>query len=196
MSAPPLVDNRPRCFWADPADRLYCAYHDEEWGVPQRDPRALWELLVLESFQAGLAWITILRKRDGMRAAFDQFDPVVIANYGEADIARLLEDPRIIRSRAKIQSTIAAAQIYQHMLAEGDDFSGFLWSFIGGAPRVNHWRSRNDLPAQTAESAAMSAALKAKGFKFCGPVICYAFMQASGMVDDHLPECWRRINFE
>jgi len=184
-------DSEGRCAWANPADALYLAYHDEEWGVPERDPRALWEKLVLDGFQAGLAWITILRKRDAFRAAFAGFDPDRVARFGAADRARLMADAGIIRSNAKIDATIAGARIWLDMREAGEDFTQFLWSFVDGAPIQNHWASIGEIPAQSAEAVAMAKALKAKGFKFCGPVIVYAFMQAVGMVNDHVVTCFR-----
>ena len=184
-------DSEGRCAWANPADALYLAYHDEEWGVPERDPRALWEKLVLDGFQAGLAWITILRKRDAFRAAFAGFDPDRVARFGAADRARLMADAGIIRSNAKIDATIAGARIWLDMREAGEDFTQFLWSFVDGAPIQNHWASIREIPAQSAEAVAMAKALKAKGFKFCGPVIVYAFMQAVGMVNDHVTSCFR-----
>jgi len=189
-----MLDSLHRCAWCG-TDPLYVAYHDEEWGVPEYDARALWEKLVLDGFQAGLAWITILRKREGMRDAFDGFDPVKVAAYGEADIERLLGDARIIRSRAKINSAIKGAKIWlemrDHAENGGEDFSEWLWSFVGGAPIQNHWPDRGARPVATPESEAMARALKKRGFTFCGPVIVYAFMQAVGMVNDHGVECFR-----
>ena len=172
-------------------DPLYEAYHDEEWGVPERDSRALWEKLVLDGFQAGLSWITILRKREAFRQAFAGFDPEIVARFGEADRARLMADAGIIRSNAKIDAAIAGARIYLDMRERGEDFSEFLWGFTGGAPIDNRWTDVSQVPAQTPLAAEMAKALKAKGFKFCGPVIVYAFMQAVGMVNDHLVECFR-----
>jgi DNA-3-methyladenine glycosylase I len=182
-----MADSLHRCAWCG-TDPLYVAYHDEEWGVPEYDARALWEKLVLDGFQAGLAWITILRKREGMRDAFDGFDPEIIARYGEADIERLLGDARIIRSRAKINSAIKGARIWLEMRDNGEDFSAWLWSFVGGTP-LQH--SGGPRPTQTPESEAMARALKQRGFTFCGPVIVYAFMQAVGMVNDHDLDCLR-----
>lgn len=179
-----------RCGWCG-TDPLYVAYHDQEWGVPERDPRALWEKLVLDGFQAGLAWITILRKREGMRDAFDGFDPAIVARYDEADIQRLLGDARIIRSRAKINAAIRGAQIWLQMREDGEDFSEWLWSFVGGQPIQTAWSDYRQAPTQTAESVAMAKALKARGFTFCGPVIVYSFMQAVGMVNDHQTTCFR-----
>jgi len=185
-----MSDSVLRCAWCG-TDPLYVAYHDEEWGVPEYDPRALWEKLVLDGFQAGLAWITILRKREGMRDAFDGFDPEKIAAWGEGDVERLLGDPRIIRSRAKINSAIKGARIWLEMRDSGEEFSAWLWSFVGGAPIQNSWPDSAGRPTQTPESDAMARALKQRGFTFCGPVIVYAFMQAVGMVNDHGVECFR-----
>jgi DNA-3-methyladenine glycosylase I len=179
-----------RCSWAD-GDALMSAYHDEEWGVPERDSRALWEKLMLDGFQAGLSWITILRKRDAFREAFKGFDPAVVAQFGETDIARLLENPGIVRSRAKIQATIGGARAYLAMQAAGEDFSEFVWGMAGGAPIVN---TSGEVPAKTALSEEMSKELKKRGFKFVGPVIVYAWMQATGIVDDHAADCFRRLN--
>jgi DNA-3-methyladenine glycosylase I len=184
-----MPDSLHRCAWCG-TDPLYVAYHDQEWGVPERDPRALWEKLVLDGMQAGLAWITILRKREGIRDAFDGFDPGKVAAYGEADIERLLADPRIIRSRAKINSAIKGARLWLEMRDNGEDFSAWLWSFVGGAPIQNAWPD-GVRPVATPESEAMARALKKRGFTFCGPVIVYAFMQAVGMVNDHGVECFR-----
>ena len=186
----PMPDSLNRCAWCG-TDPLYVAYHDAEWGVPEYDSRALWEKLVLDGFQAGLAWITILRKREGMRDAFAGFDPAKVAAWGEADIERLLGDARIIRSRAKINSAIKGARIWLEMRDNGEDFSAWLWSFVGGAPIQNAWPDSAGRPTQTPESEAMARALKARGFTFCGPVIVYAFMQAVGMVNDHGVECFR-----
>jgi DNA-3-methyladenine glycosylase I len=181
-----------RCAWRGMAgDPLYEAYHDHEWGVPEYDSRALWEKLVLDGFQAGLAWITILRKRDGFRAAFADFDPDVVAQFGEVDRARLMADPGIVRSNAKIDAAISGARIYLDMREKGEDFSDFLWGIVGGAPIQNRWGHVSKVPAQTPLAVDMARALKAKGFKFCGPVIVYAFMQAVGMVNDHITDCFR-----
>lgn len=179
-----------RCGWCG-TDPLYVAYHDTEWGVPERDPRALWEKLVLDGFQAGLAWITILRKREGIRDAFDGFDPEIVARYDEADIQRLLGDARIIRSRAKINAAIRGAQIWLEMRENGEDFSEWLWSFVGGEPIHTPFADYRQAPTQTEQSVAMAKALKKRGFNFCGPVIVYAFMQAVGMVNDHQTTCFR-----
>jgi DNA-3-methyladenine glycosylase I len=172
-------------------DPLYEAYHDTEWGVPEYDSRALWEKLVLDGFQAGLAWITILRKRDAFRAAFDEFDPEKIARYGEADRARLMADAGIIRSNAKIDAAIGSAKIYLAMRDAGEDFSRFCWAFTDGKPIQNGFSEIGQVPAQTPLAVEVSKALKAKGFKFVGPVIVYAWMQAVGMVNDHMTCCFR-----
>lgn len=179
-----------RCPWCG-TDPLYVAYHDTEWGVPERDPRALWEKLVLDGFQAGLAWITILRKREAFRAAFHGFDPEIVARYGEADRARLLADAGIVRSAAKIDAAIRGAQVWLDMREKGEHFSAWLWSFVDGVPVDGGLRSMAEIQAQTPQSVAMSKALKAKGFNFVGPVIVYAFMQATGLVNDHLTTCFR-----
>lgn len=172
-------------------DPLYEAYHDTEWGVPEWDSRALWEKLVLDGFQAGLSWITILRKREAFRAAFANFDPEVVARFGEADRARLMADAGIIRSNAKIDAAINGARIYLDMRDRGEDFSTFLWGIVGDAPIQNAFTGMGDVPAQTPLAVDMAKALKAKGYKFCGPVIVYAFMQAVGMVNDHFVTCFR-----
>jgi len=178
-----------RCGWVG-ADPLYEAYHDTEWGVPEYDSRALWEKLVLDGFQAGLSWITILRKRDNFRAAFHGFDPDVIATWGEAEIARLLADPGIIRHRGKIEATIGNAKAWQRIEAE-QGFDRYLWDHVGGSPIQNHWQSLAEVPAQTELSVRIAKDLKKRGFTFCGPTIVYAFMQAVGMVNDHLVTCPR-----
>jgi DNA-3-methyladenine glycosylase I len=181
-----------RCTWRGMnGDPFYEAYHDKEWGVPEWDSRALWEKLVLDGFQAGLSWITILRKREAFRAAFAGFDPEKVARFDETDRARLMADAGIIRSNGKIDATIAGARIYLDMRERGEDFSGFLWDIVGGAPIQNAWETGAQVPAQTPLAADMAKALKAKGFKFCGPVIVYAFMQATGMVNDHYVTCFR-----
>ena len=172
---------KPRCAWCG-ADPVYVAYHDDEWGVPIHDPRALWECLCLESFQAGLSWITILRRRPAFRAAFAGFDPAVVARWGEADVQRLLADAGIIRHRCKIESTIRSAQIYVDIQA-GEGFAPFLWAHVDHRPMMC-----DGMPPQ---ALALSKSLKSRGFKFCGPTITYAFMQAVGMVNDHAPGCFR-----
>jgi DNA-3-methyladenine glycosylase I len=181
-----------RCTWRGMnGDPLYEAYHDTEWGVPEWDSRALWEKLVLDGFQAGLSWITILRKREAFRAAFADFDPEVVARFGEADRARLMADAGIIRSNAKIDAAINGARIYLDMRERGEDFSAFLWNIVGDAPIQNAFTGMGDVPAQTPLAVDMAKALKAKGYKFCGPVIVYAFIQAVGMVNDHFVTCFR-----
>jgi DNA-3-methyladenine glycosylase I len=178
---------RRRCPWAE-TDPLLREYHDREWGVPVRDSRALWEMLIVEGFQAGLSWITILRKRDAFRVAFRRFDPRAVARLGAADVARLMKNPGIVRSRAKIEAAIHNARVYLEMEAQGDDLSTLVWSMAGGAPI----RNTGKMPAQTPLSAAISAQLKLRGYKFVGPVIVYAWMQAMGIVNDHVPWCFRR----
>ncbi|MEW6598274.1 MAG: DNA-3-methyladenine glycosylase I [Pseudomonadota bacterium] len=185
-----MSEDLKRCHWPG-TDPLYVAYHDEEWGVPERDSRALYEKLILDGFQAGLAWITILKKREAFRAAFQGFDPDLIARYGEADVARLLADAGIVRSKAKIEAAINSARAYLSMRERGEDFSQFIWSFTDGATLQNAWTDKTQVPAKTPLSEEMSKALSAKGFKFCGPVIVYAFMQAVGVVNDHLTYCHR-----
>jgi DNA-3-methyladenine glycosylase I len=179
-----------RCAWAE-ADPLNRDYHDREWGVSEHDPRALWEKLALDGFQAGLAWITILRKREAFRAAFEGFDPERVAGYGEADVARLLTDPGIVRSRAKIEATIGGARTWLAMRDKGEDFGEFVWSFVDGRPLQNAWTSREQVPAETPLSVQVSKALKSRGFRFCGPVIVYAWLQAVGVVNDHVTTCFR-----
>ena len=180
-----------RCKWAE-NNPLYQAYHDEEWGIPVFDSRALWEQLMLEGFQAGLSWITILRKREAFRKAFRNFDPKKVARFTEADVKQLLEDPGIVRSRAKIEATIGGARIYLEMEAAGEDFSTYIWKMAGGKPIRNKWKGMGDVPAKTELSEEISKALKKRGFKFVGPVIVYAWMQACGIVDDHVVGCFRR----
>jgi DNA-3-methyladenine glycosylase I len=179
-----------RCAWPG-TDPLYCAYHDHEWGVPERNSRALWEKLMLDGFQAGLSWITILRKRDAFRAAFAQFDPDTVARFDATDVERLLGNAGIIRSRAKIEACIGSARAYLAMRDAGEDFSDFAWGFVGGKPIQNAWTGTGDIPAETPLSRDVSKALKARGFKFVGPVIVYAWMQATGMVNDHVIGCFR-----
>ncbi len=181
---------RPRCAWPG-RDPIYLSYHDEEWGVPERDSEALFEKLSLDGFQAGLSWITILKKREGFRRAFKDFRPEAVAAMDEADVARLLLDPGIVRSRAKIAAIICNARAYLAMQDQGEDFSAFLWSAVGGRPVQNDWAQGPLPPVKTEASEALSKALKKRGFKFCGPVIVYAFMQAVGMVNDHAPHCFR-----
>lgn len=179
-----------RCGWCG-TDPLYCDYHDQEWGVPLFDDKQLFELLILEGAQAGLSWITVLRKRDNYRAAFDNFDPVKIARYTPAKQEKLMLNEGIIRNRLKIESVVRNAKAYLAMQKNGESFSEFLWSFVGGAPKQNTIITLKDIQASTPESDAMSKALKKKGFNFVGSTICYAFMQAAGMVNDHLQSCHR-----
>ena len=182
---------KTRCSWAA-NDPLMQAYHDNEWGRPEHNSRALWESLMLDGFQAGLSWITILRKREAFRKAFHNFDPAKVARYTEKDIARLLQNADIVRSRAKIEATINGARIYQSMLANGEDFATWVWSFVDDKPINNHFQSISQIPAKTPLSEEISAALKKRGFKFVGPVIVYAWMQACGLVNDHAETCFRR----
>ena len=180
-----------RCGWVND-DPLYIAYHDEEWGVPVRDDRKLFEMLILEGAQAGLSWYTILKKREDYARAFDGFDPERIARYDEMKIASLLEDSGIVRNRLKVHAAIGNARAWLDLRTSGVGFSEFLWELAGGAPLVNAWRRLEDVPASTPVSEAMSKALKRRGFRFVGPTICYAFMQATGMVNDHVVSCFRR----
>jgi len=191
------ADGLRRCPWPK-QDPLYVAYHDSEWGVPERDDRALFEKLVLDGFQAGLSWITILRKRDNFRRAFDGFAPDAIARYGPRKVTALMNDAGIVRNRAKIEGTILSARSYLAIMEKGPGFSALLWDFVDGRPQVNHRRRMADVPAETPLSRAISKELGRRGFKFVGPTIVYAFMQAVGMVNDHLvtchchPDCARR----
>ena len=181
----------PRCPWPG-EDALYCAYHDEEWGVPEYDNRALYEKLVLDGFQAGLSWITILRKRENFRRAFDGFAPERVARYGERQTVRLLKDAGIVRSRAKIEAAITGAKLWLDIMEqEPGGFCDFLWKHVDGKPRVNRFRTMKQIPAQTPMSEKLAKELKTRGFKFCGPVIVYAFAQAIGMVNDHIVSCPR-----
>jgi DNA-3-methyladenine glycosylase I len=180
-----------RCPWPG-EDELYCAYHDEEWGVPEYDDRALYEKLVLDGFQAGLSWITILRKRENFRKAFDKFDPAKIARYGKRERARLMKDAGIIRSNAKIDAAIYGAQVWLDIMEkEPGGFSELIWKHVDGKPKVNRFRGLGDIPAKTEMSEKLSKDLKQRGFKFVGPVIVYAFAQAVGMVNDHTVNCYR-----
>jgi DNA-3-methyladenine glycosylase I len=181
---------RVRCGWGA-TDPLYRAYHDREWGVPLHDDRRLFELLCLEGAQAGLAWITILRKRAGYRRAFDRFAPRKVAGYGAAKIRSLLADPGIVRNRLKVRGTVQNAQAFLALRAELGSFDRFVWDFVGGAPRQNAWPSLRDVPPSTPESDALSRALRDRGFTFVGSTICYAFMQAAGLVNDHVLDCFR-----
>ncbi len=184
----PKMPELKRCAWAD-SDPLLRDYHDKEWGVPQHDSRALWEMLMLEGFQAGLSWLTILRKREAFREAFHNFDPEAVAKFKAKDVARLLDNPGIIRSRAKIEATINGARIFLAMQKSGEDFAQTWWSTAGGKPILN---TSGEVLAKTPLSEAISADLKKRGFKFVGPVIVYAWMQAVGIANDHAKDCFRR----
>lgn len=188
--SPTKTKEKCRCSWCG-TDPLYCEYHDTEWGVPLYDEQKLFELLILEGAQAGLSWITVLRKRESYRTAFDNFNPEKIARYTPARIEKLMLNEGIIRNRLKIESTIKNAKAYLAMKKDGENFSEFIWSFVGGKPRQNRLRSMADIQASTEASDAMSKALKKKGFNFVGSTICYAFMQAAGMVNDHVIDCYR-----
>ena len=179
-----------RCAWPG-TDPLYVAYHDREWGVPVHDDRTLFEFLVLEGAQAGLSWITILRKREAYRAAFDNFDPAAVARYDARKIRALLNNPSIVRNRQKIDAAVGNARAFLAVQAEFGTFDAYVWRFVGGRPKRNAWTSIKDVPAVTPEAEAMSRDLKARGFKFVGPTICYSHMQATGMVNDHVTECFR-----
>jgi DNA-3-methyladenine glycosylase I len=185
------ADSTPaRCAWPKD-DPLYIAYHDEEWGVPEYDDRALYEKLVLDGFQAGLSWITILRKRENFRRAFDGFVPEKIARYTPKKVERLMQDAGIVRNRAKIEGAVRSARAWIEAMEKGDGFSNLLWDFVDGTPKVNRFKASRQIPAETPISRAMSKELAQRGFKFCGPTIVYAFMQAVGMVNDHLITCHR-----
>ncbi len=179
-----------RCPWPG-TDPLYLAYHDEEWGVPERDDRALYEKLVLDGFQAGLSWITILRKREAFRRAFAGFAPERIARFPSKKVEALMQDEGIVRNRMKIEGTIASARAWLQMMEQGGGFAAYLWGFVDGKPIVNRYRAMTEIPAETELSRAIAKDLKSRGFKFCGPTIVYAFMQATGMVNDHLMSCHR-----
>jgi DNA-3-methyladenine glycosylase I len=184
------MDDLKRCPWCE-GDQLYVQYHDQEWGVSEYDNQKMFAMLILEGAQAGLSWITILRKREAYLTAFDQFDPEKIALYDDARIAGLLQNPNIVRNRLKVQSAIKNAQAYLRIMEEHGSFSDFLWQFVDGRPIQNRWRTMEEVPAQTEVSQAMSKTLKKCGFNFVGPTIMYAFMQATGMVNDHLIDCFR-----
>ena len=185
-------DGLIRCAWCGVRDPQYIAYHDQEWGVPEWDDRALFEKLALDGFQAGLSWITILRKRENFRTAFDGFEPALIAEYGDAKAEVLMTDSGIVRNRSKIMGTITGARIWLDIMGAGHGaFADFLWSFVDGKPVVTKARGMADIPTQDAASQAMSEDLQRRGFKFCGPTICYAFMQAVGMKNDHVVDCHR-----
>ena len=179
-----------RCPWPG-VDEMYIKYHDEEWGVPEHEDGRLFEKLILDGAQAGLSWLTILKKREGYRQAFGGFDAARMARYTEADVTRLLGDPSIVRNGLKIRAAITNAQAYLQLRADVDSFGDYLWQFVNGRPKQNRWRTLGELPARTAASDAMSKDLRQRGFKFVGSTICYAFMQAVGMVNDHLVHCYR-----
>ncbi len=182
-----------RCSWPG-TDPLYIAYHDEEWGVPERDDRALYEKLVLDGFQAGLSWITILRKREAFRRAFVGFAPDKIARFPSKKVEALMRDEGIVRNRMKIEGAVASARAWLQMMEQGAGFTSYLWGFVDGKPIVNRYRKMTEIPAETELSRAISKDLKSRGFKFCGPTIVYAFMQATGMVNDHLMSCHRHAD--
>lgn len=186
-----MADGIQRCGWCG-EDPLYVAYHDEEWGVPQHDDRRLFEKLVLEGAQAGLSWITILRKREAYREAYHGFDPAKVAAMTDADLEAVLRNPGVVRNRLKVFSARKNAQAFLAAQREFGSFDAFLWSFVGGVPKVNHPRTLSDVPAVTPEAEALSRALKKRGFTFVGPTIMYAYMQSLGLVDDHVATCWRR----
>lgn len=189
-----MTSGLPRCPWCG-EDPLYVDYHDREWGVPEHDPVRLFEMLTLEGAQAGLSWITILKRREGYRRAFEGFDPTRIAAFTDADVARLLQDTGIVRHEGKIRASIGNARAWMELMAQDGGFSAWIWQFVDGVPRVNHFETLSQVPGHTAESDAMSRALKKHGFKFVGSTICYAFMQATGMVNDHLTTCHRHPAF-
>jgi DNA-3-methyladenine glycosylase I len=191
VSAVTHADGLARCPWPREDDALYVAYHDQEWGVPEYDDRALYEKLVLDGFQAGLSWITILRKRENFRRAFDDFAPEKIARYRPAKIEKLMQDAGIVRNRAKIDGAVLSARAWLEAVEKGPGFSALLWDIAGSAPKINRFRSIKEVPAETETSRKMSKELARRGFKFCGPTIVYAFMQAVGMVNDHLVACHR-----
>jgi DNA-3-methyladenine glycosylase I len=190
MSAAAHATALVRCPWPKD-DALYCAYHDQEWGVPEFDDRALYEKLVLDGFQAGLSWIIILRKRENFRRAFDGFVPQKIARYTPKKVERLMQDAGIVRNRAKIEGAVLSARAWIEVMEKGPGFATLLWDFVDGKPKVNHYKTIRQIPAETAVSRAISKELAQRGFKFCGPTIVYAFMQAVGMVNDHLVTCHR-----
>jgi DNA-3-methyladenine glycosylase I len=184
------MTNIHRCSWPG-EDPFYVAYHDEEWGVPVRDGQALFEKLILDGFQAGLSWITILRKREAFIKAFDGFDPQKIARYTPKKVERLMQDAGIVRNRSKIESTISSAQAWLDMEESGQSFEDFIWGFVDGKVVQNSWKNESKVPVDSPQSIAMSKALKQAGFKYCGPTICYAFMQAVGLINDHTTKCFR-----
>jgi len=180
-----------RCAWAPVESAAYLAYHDEEWGVPTHDERRLFEMLTLEGAQAGLSWSTILNKREGYRRAFSGFDPGKVARFSSRKVDRLLADPSIVRNRMKIESTVANARAVLRVQEEDGSLDSYLWSFVGGTPKVNRFGKLGEIPAETAESKAMAKDLRRRGFRFVGPTVCYAFMQACGLVNDHVVSCFR-----
>ncbi|MGP0057747.1 MAG: DNA-3-methyladenine glycosylase I [Beijerinckiaceae bacterium] len=188
-SLPLHPDGKTRCHWPG-QDPLYLAYHDDEWGVPEHDDRALFEKLILDGFQAGLSWITILRKREAFRQAFDGFEPAVIARYNAKKLAALMQNEGIIRNKAKIEASVISAKAYL-AIQEQEGFANYLWTFVDGRPIQNKFRDKSKIPAETPLSQQISKDLKQRGFKFCGPTIVYAFCQAVGMVNDHVVTCWR-----
>ncbi len=185
------MTSKKRCGWANPQDKYYVEYHDKEWGVPVHDDRKLFEMLVLEGAQAGLSWRTILLKREGYRKAFAGFDPKKVAAFDRRKINRLLEDPSIVRNRLKVESAVANAKAILEVQKEFGSFDAFIWSFVSGRPIRNQWTKLSQIPAATPEAKAMSASLIKRGFRFVGPTICYSFMQAVGMVNDHTVDCYR-----
>ncbi|HYC11642.1 MAG TPA: DNA-3-methyladenine glycosylase I [Nitrososphaerales archaeon] len=185
------VQEKSRCGWVPPDDPLYLAYHDTEWGVPLHDDKRLFEFLVLEGMQAGLSWGTILKKRENFRRAFEGFDPEQIARYDGRKVRRLLSDPGIVRNRLKVWAAVTNARAFLSVQREFGSFDSYIWRFAGGRPRVNRWHSLNQIPAKTREAEEMSRDLLSRGFKFVGPTICYAHMQATGMVNDHVTTCFR-----
>jgi len=188
--AAPGSSEKTRCGWCL-GSPLYIRYHDEEWGVPEHDDRRLFEFLTLEGAQAGLSWSTILNKREGYRKAFAGFDPVKVARFGPRDVARLMQDAGIVRNRLKITSTIGNARAFLRVQKEFGSFAAYIWQFVGGRPMVNHWKTLKQVPATSKESDALSRDLKSRGFRFVGSTICYAHMQATGMINDHLTVCFR-----
>jgi DNA-3-methyladenine glycosylase I len=186
----PKVEEKPRCRWAG-SEPLYVAYHDLDWGVPVRRDRKLFEMLTLEGAQAGLSWITILKKRDHYRKVFEGFDPAKVARFDARRVARLLQDPGIVRNRGKLESAVGNARVFLRIREEFGTFGKFCWEFVGGRPKINRWRSQKSVPAATPESESLSKELRRRGMRFVGPTICYAFMQSVGMVNDHTVDCFR-----
>jgi DNA-3-methyladenine glycosylase I len=186
-----VTSGKPRCDWASLSDGLYLDYHDREWGTPVHDDRQQFELLILEGAQAGLSWGTILKKRDNFRKAFDKFDPKKVARYDERKIKRLLSDPGIIRNELKIRSAVQNARAFLAVQREFESFDFYVWRFVGSKTKINKWRSIKEIPPKTQESEAMSKDLLRRGFRFVGPTICYAYMQATGLVNDHIMSCFR-----